>query len=115
MTVVQSCPTGLSMKWKGYFLSKRKGISNMKNLLSMKDLTIDEITTILNRAEILKQHGIRELPEKYMISNLFFEPSTRTKMSFEVAERKLGLETIPFEAGSSSAVKGESLYDTLRT
>ena len=36
-------------------------------------------------------------------------------MSFEVAERKLGLETIPFEAGSSSAVKGESLYDTLRT
>lgn len=87
----------------------------MKNLLSMKDLTIDEITTILNRAEILKQYGIRELPEKYMVSNLFFEPSTRTKMSFEVAERKLGLETIPFEAGSSSAVKGETLYDTLRT
>ena len=64
----------------------------MKNLLSMKDLSIDEITTILNRAEILKQYGIRELPEKYMISNLFFEPSTRTKMSFEIAERKLGLD-----------------------
>ena len=43
----------------------------MKNLLSMKDLTIDDITTILDRAEILKQYGIRELPDKYMISNLF--------------------------------------------
>ncbi|MDN4607530.1 aspartate carbamoyltransferase catalytic subunit [Sporosarcina highlanderae] len=87
----------------------------MKNLLSMKDLTIDEISAILDRAAMLKRYGIRALPQKYMVSNLFFEPSTRTKMSFEVAEKKLGLETIPFEAGSSSAVKGETLYDTLRT
>lgn len=87
----------------------------MQNLLSMKDLTIEDITSILERAEILKHYGIREMPEKYMISNLFFEPSTRTKMSFEVAERKLGLEVIPFESGFSSVLKGESLYDTLRT
>ncbi|WP_432359453.1 aspartate carbamoyltransferase catalytic subunit [Sporosarcina sp. UB5] len=87
----------------------------MKNLVSMQDLSIDEISIILERAEMLKRFGIRELPKKYFVSNLFFEPSTRTKMSFEMAERKLGLETIPFDAGFSSALKGESLYDTLRT
>lgn len=87
----------------------------MKNLVSMKQLSVEEISTLLERAETFKKYGIRELPGDYMVSNLFFEPSTRTKTSFEVAERKLGLETIPFEAGFSSALKGETLYDTVRT
>ena len=50
-----------------------------------------------------------------MIANLFFEASTRTKSSFEVAERRLGLEVIPFDAGTSSVLKGETLYDTAKT
>lgn len=87
----------------------------MNNLLSMNQLSIEEMTALLDRAEIFKKYGIRELPGDYMISNLFFEPSTRTKTSFEVAERKLGIEVIPFEAGFSSALKGETLYDTVRT
>ena len=49
------------------------------------------------------------------MANLFFEASTRTKCSFEMAERKLGLEVIPFEAQTSSVQKGETLYDTVRT
>ncbi len=48
-------------------------------------------------------------------ANLFFEPSTRTKSSFEVAERRLGLEVIPFEVLTSSVQKGETLYDTVKT
>ena len=49
------------------------------------------------------------------MTNLFFEPSTRTKTSFEMAERKLGLDVLPFEAGFSSTLKGETLYDTVKT
>ena len=50
--------------------------------------------TFLNRADTFKKLGVRELPGKYSVSNLFFEPSTRTKMSFEMAERKLGLDVL---------------------
>ncbi|MBD7983464.1 aspartate carbamoyltransferase catalytic subunit [Sporosarcina sp. Sa2YVA2] len=87
----------------------------MTNLLSMNELSVEDIMTLLERAEVFKKLGIRELPGNYMVSNLFFEPSTRTKTSFEVAERRLGLTVIPFEAGFSSALKGETLYDTVRT
>lgn len=87
----------------------------MANLLSMNELSVEDIMTLLERAEVFKKLGIRELPGNYMVSNLFFEPSTRTKTSFEVAERRLGLTVIPFEAGFSSALKGETLYDTVRT
>ena len=87
----------------------------MKHLVSMKQLTEIEILDLLDRAQMFKKNGSHELPEKYTVSNLFFEPSTRTKMSFEMAERKLGLEVLPFEAGFSSTLKGETLYDTVKT
>lgn len=87
----------------------------MENLVSMNQLSVEDITALVDRAEIFKKFGVREIPGDFMISNLFFEPSTRTKTSFEVAERKLGLEVIPFEAGFSSTLKGETLYDTVRT
>ncbi|QTD42386.1 aspartate carbamoyltransferase catalytic subunit [Sporosarcina sp. Te-1] len=87
----------------------------MKHLLSMKHLSTDEIMMILERAEQFKKYGIRQTPSPYIISNLFFEPSTRTKTSFEMAELKLGLDVLPFEPGFSSALKGESLYDTVKT
>lgn len=87
----------------------------MDHLVSMSQLTEEEIMAILDRADNFKKFGNRELPGKYTVSNLFFEPSTRTKMSFELAERKLGLEVLPFESEYSSAVKGETLYDTVKT
>lgn len=87
----------------------------MKHLTSMKELTETAIMDLLDRAKLFKSEDVRELPGKYYISNLFFEPSTRTKMSFEMAERKLGLEVLPFESGASSTLKGETLYDTVKT
>ena len=87
----------------------------MKNLLSMKDLEVNEIEHILNRALEFRQGAESELDKQYTVSNVFFEPSTRTKMSFEMAERKLGLHVLPFDAGTSSTLKGETLYDTIKT
>ncbi|PID16441.1 aspartate carbamoyltransferase [Sporosarcina sp. P34] len=87
----------------------------MEHLVSMKDLTVEEIMLILDRAAIFKRLGFRELPGTYTVCNLFFEPSTRTKTSFEMAERKVGAQIIPFETSFSSTLKGESLYDTIRT
>lgn len=87
----------------------------MKHLISMKILSLEEIMFFLTRAAEFKQSGIKKLPGKYYISNLFFEPSTRTKMSFEIAERQLGLEVLPFESSFSSTLKGETLLDTVKT
>lgn len=87
----------------------------MQHLVSMKDLSEAEIMTILERADTFKKLGARELPGKYIVSNLFFEPSTRTKMSFEMAEQKLNLGVLPFESNFSSTLKGETLYDTVKT
>ena len=87
----------------------------MENLVSMKQLSEEDIQVLLDRAHNFYKYGARELPGKYTVSNLFFEPSTRTKISFEVAERNLGLDVVPFESGFSSAVKGETLYDTVKT
>jgi len=87
----------------------------VKHLLSMKDLQEKDIQTILSRASHFQQQASANLIKPYTIANLFFEPSTRTKMSFEMAERKLGLNVLPFEAGTSSTLKGETLYDTVKT
>ena len=87
----------------------------MDHLVSMKQLTEEEIMALLERAETFKKLGVREFPGKYTVSNLFFEPSTRTKMSFEMAERQLGLDVLPFESSFSSTLKGETLYDTVKT
>lgn len=87
----------------------------MKNLLSMKDLNVSEIEEILNLA---KQYEDGERVKHFQsstVANLFFEPSTRTKISFEMAQRKLGLTVLPFDAGTSSTLKGETLYDTVKT
>ncbi|MCM3087358.1 aspartate carbamoyltransferase catalytic subunit [Bhargavaea ginsengi] len=87
----------------------------MDHLLSVKQLGPAGISRILDRAADLKGGAVPETGRSRYVSNLFFEPSTRTKTSFEMAERRLGLEVIPFEAGFSSTLKGESLYDTVKT
>ncbi|MDP4085386.1 MAG: aspartate carbamoyltransferase catalytic subunit [Bacillota bacterium] len=87
----------------------------MKNLLTTTDLDISEIYEILADAQEFAD-GIEWRPKKDLFAaNLFFESSTRTKSSFEVAERKLGLSVIPFEVQTSSIQKGETLYDTAKT
>lgn len=85
------------------------------NLLTTSHLNVEEIQEILKDAGEFAKGKTWKPNEKVFISNLFFEPSTRTKSSFEMAERKLGLEVIPFEVQTSSVLKGETLYDTVKT
>lgn len=87
----------------------------MKHLLTMNELKINEIMEILADAEQFAAGEIWRPEKKHFVSNLFFEPSTRTKSSFEMAQRKLGFEVIPFEVSTSSVLKGETLYDTVKT
>ena len=86
----------------------------MKHLLSLRDISTEEILEILNRADAFA-NGAR--PPKYedkIAANMFFEPSTRTQYSFNVAEVKLGMRVISFSPESSSLKKDESFYDTVK-
>ncbi len=92
---------------------------NQKHLLGLKDLSADEITTILDTAGSLveiSERAIKKVPtlRGKTVCNFFFEPSTRTRASFEIAEKRLSADTINFASASSSLVKGESLKDTAR-
>lgn len=85
----------------------------MKHLLSIQDLSNEEIMNLIKETEILSKNKI-DL-NQYKVGLLFFEPSTRTKMSFEMACINLGIHVLSFSKKSSSVVKGESLYDTVKT
>lgn len=85
------------------------------DILSMREMTKEQILTVLERAEEMKQTTPRELLKGYLLANCFFEPSTRTRLSFEAAMKRLGGEVIGFsEKHSTSAEKGESLYDSMK-
>jgi aspartate carbamoyltransferase catalytic subunit len=87
----------------------------LRHLLTTNELKVEEIDQILTDANKFAE-GMKWQPNRRVfVANLFFEASTRTKSSFEVAERKLGLEVIPFEVQTSSVQKGETLYDTVKT
>src|SRR5690625_2339269 len=86
----------------------------MKHFLSVQDMCSEDIINLLDMANDFR-HDEYKISKQLFAANLFFEPSTRTKMSFIVAERKLGLETLNFHVETSSAQKGESLYDTAKT
>lgn len=89
---------------------------SLKHLLTVEALSDQEVMGLIRRAQQFKR-GSSWNPGKqqYFSTNLFFENSTRTHKSFEVAERKLGIEVIQFDATTSSVTKGESLYDTVLT
>lgn len=88
-----------------------------RSLLGLKDLGKDEIESILNRAAYYEQHPTKThtAMQGKFAANMFFENSTRTRFSFEVAEKRLGAEVLNFSAAVSSVQKGESIYDTVRT
>lgn len=90
----------------------------MKNrsLISINDYTKEEYYKILDIAEEFEKNPRQSLLEGYVIASLFFEPSTRTRLSFESAVQMLGGRIIGFtDAGSSSVKKGESLRDSIMT
>ncbi len=89
-----------------------------KHLLGIKDLTAQDISTILQTAQQFKevlQRPIKKVPSlrDITIVNLFFENSTRTRISFELAEKRLSADVINFSASASSVAKGETLLDTV--
>jgi aspartate carbamoyltransferase catalytic subunit len=90
-----------------------------KDLLGIKDLSVDEINLILETAESFIEVSTREIKKVptlrgKTVINLFMEPSTRTRTSFEIAGKRLSADTINISASTSSVVKGETLIDTAR-
>jgi aspartate carbamoyltransferase catalytic subunit len=88
-----------------------------KDLLGIADLSAEEISLVLDTAEAMKEIGSRPIKKVpalrgKTVVNLFFEPSTRTRTSFEIAEKRLSADTLNIAIASSSVVKGETLTDT---
>jgi len=88
-----------------------------KDLISIRDVSPDEISLILDTAGSMKEISDREIKKVptlrgKTVINLFFEPSTRTRTSFEIAGKRLSADVVNISAGSSSVVKGETLEDT---
>lgn len=90
-----------------------------KDLLSMGRLSVSDIELVLDTAESLKEISTRDIKKVptlrgKSVINFFYEPSTRTRTSFEMAAKRLSADTISLSASGSSVVKGESLIDTAR-
>ena len=90
-----------------------------KDLLSLYDLSAEEITFLLDTAEEFKkvsERNVKKVPalRGKTVVNLFVEPSTRTRVSFELAEQRLSADIVNMQASSSSLLKGETLLDTVR-
>jgi len=91
-----------------------------KNLLDIESLTAGELTTVLDTAREFKAVGERDIKkvpalQGKTVVNFFVEPSTRTRVSFELSAKRLSADIINFSADASSFQKGESLKDTART
>ncbi len=87
-----------------------------KSLVSIGDYTLEERLKILDIAEEFEKNPVQEILKDYVVATLFFEPSTRTRLSFESAASRLSAKVVGFtDAASSSVKKGESLKDTILT
>ena len=94
-------------------------MTGRKDLLGLEDLSAEEIVTILDNAKTFREVLDRPIPKVPSLrgmtaANLFFEPSTRTRLSFELAEKRLSADTVNFQTSGSSVSKGETLRDTAR-
>lgn len=92
----------------------------IKHFLSLANFTPNEIQSLIDRAQYFFLHQnqpdkIHHLLKHKIFANVFYEPSTRTRCSFEIAAKRLGAEVINFIPENSSAKKGETVYDTLKT
>lgn len=97
-------------------MSVVNGRAVLKHFVSVEALTNEEVLALLERGKEFKNGAKWEMPQDQIFaSNLFFENSTRTHHSFHIAERKLGLDVLEFDANTSSVNKGETLYDTVLT
>jgi aspartate carbamoyltransferase catalytic subunit len=86
-----------------------------RSLISITDLSKEEILLVLKRSEEMKKKGSKELLKSKILASCFYEPSTRTRLSFEAAMIRLGGSIIGFsDVESTSAKKGESLHDSMK-
>src|SRR2546428_7307413 len=90
-----------------------------KDLLTIRDLDVSEITLLIDTAASLQEIATREIKKVpalrgKTIVNLFYEPSTRTRTSFEIAGKWLSADVVNFSGGGSSVSKGESVIDTAK-
>lgn len=95
------------------------GFLRHKHLLGLENVPIEDIQTILDTAFTFREvldRPIKKVPtlQGKTVVNLFFEPSTRTRISFELAEKRLSADTVNFSASASSLTKGESFKDTVQ-
>lgn len=100
-------------------MKKEGRLFSHKHILSLADLSPDDIDLILQTAESFKEissRSIKKVPtlRGKTIMNLFFEPSTRTRLSFEIAAKRMSADTFNISSAGSSTVKGETLIDTAR-
>lgn len=91
----------------------------MKHLLGLEGLSAAELTRLLDAAERFVGVGVGDVPKRddlkgKVVVNLFYEPSTRTRVSFGLAARRLGADTLDFTPGGSSTAKGETFIDTAK-
>ena len=108
-------PAHLSHTHRSITMSQR-----LRHLTSLENMPSATVERLLDRAVSMRDacaHGTRKLDllAGRTVLNLFFEPSTRTRTSFELAARRLGADVINFDIGLSSTSKGEALFDTLHT
>ena len=92
----------------------------MKHLVSTRDLSVEEIRSLLDTADHMAEINSRSVPKVpalrgKTIASVFFEDSTRTRLSFETAAKRLSADTMTFSASTSSVNKGESIRDTIET
>ncbi len=92
---------------------------NKKHLLGLADYTAEDISYVLEQAKTFREVLNRPVPKvptlrDKTIVNLFYESSTRTRLSFELAQKRMGADVVNFSSGISSTKKGESLKDTIR-
>lgn len=93
----------------------KKNALYQRNLVSIKDLDLKDIELVLATAEKFKKKPAKKVLEDKIIANCFFEPSTRTRLSFESAALRLGARTIGFSNDEDTSIqKGETLQDTIR-
>ena len=116
MASVSSKKTVDSMTWSG-----------RRHLLDTKDLTKNEVDYLIQRTKYFKEqlfgssctkeqlNSLRSILANKVVANLFYENSTRTRLSFELASKRLGMHVLNLDIGQSSVQKGESLEDTART
>ena len=84
----------------------------MRHLNNTRDFDIQTIEKIFEKAKLFKEHGCETLLQDKLIITIFFENSTRTRSSFEVAAKRLGADVVSLDVSKSSSSKGETLFDT---